>query len=218
MLTVLFDLDGTIIDSFEGITKSVQYALHAQGIEVQDLRELTEFIGPPLKIMFPKKFGFDEKTTKTAIKKYRERFDAVGVFENELYPDVRETLQKLRDRGYPLALASSKPEDACIRILNQHGITALFDEIVGAALDDNIITKEDVLLEVFRRMKMKNPKDGVLIGDTIYDVEGAKRVGMDCIGVAYGFGKREDLEQAGAICICENLKEVVKEIEGYKTT
>lgn len=102
MMTILFDLDGTMIDSFPGITKCVQYALGTQGIEVEDLNELRDFIGPPLKTSFQKRYQFDDATTALLIEKYRERFDEVGIFENELYPQVEETLRYLKTRGYPL--------------------------------------------------------------------------------------------------------------------
>lgn len=216
MITVLFDLDGTIIDSFEGITKCVQYALNSHGVEVESLDELRDYIGPPLKYSFQKHYGFDDETTDDLIGKYRERFDETGIFENELYPGVEDALRELKNRGYRIALASSKPEDACRRILDQHGLLDYFDEVVGASLDGRISTKESVLLEVIRRMELSGPKEAVLIGDTVFDVEGARQVGMDCIAVTYGFGSRNDLEQAGAACICEDLEEVVREIEGYK--
>lgn len=208
MTTILFDLDGTIINSFLGITKCVQYALKSKGIEVENLKDLEEYIGPPLKLTFQKNYDFSDEETKFLIQKYRERFDVTGVFENELYPDVEQTLVHLKERGYSLVLASSKPETACERILEKHGLLSCFDEVVGATLDGSISTKEQVLQEVFRRIGSNHPKDYVLIGDTIYDVEGANKVGMDCIGVSYGFGKAKDLECAGAVCICKDLKEV----------
>lgn len=216
MMTILFDLDGTISDSFLGITRCVQYALKAQGIEVEDLQELTDFIGPPLSVSFRKKYGFDDETIAFLVKKYRERFDETGVFENELYPGVREALALLKEKGYPLVLASSKLEGACRLILEHHHILSYFTEVAGATLDGRISKKEEVLEEAMRRMKIQNPKDCLLIGDTIYDVEGAKKAGMDCIGVSYGFGKAKDLEEAGVWCICKDLEEVVRSIERYQ--
>ena len=208
MTTILFDLDGTIINSFLGITRCVQYALRSKGIYVENLEDLEEYIGPPLKQTFQKNYDFSDEETIDLIQKYRERFDVTGIFENELYPGVEQTLLHLKERGYPLVLASSKPETACERILEKHGLLSCFDEVVGATLDGRISTKEQVLKEVFRRIGSNDPKDYVLIGDTIYDVEGANKVGMDCIGVSYGFGKAEDLEHAGAVSICRDLEEV----------
>ena len=208
MTTILFDLDGTIINSFLGITRCVQYALRSKGIDVENLKDLEEYIGPPLKQTFQKNNDFSDEETIDLIRKYRERFDVTGIFENELYPGVEQTLLHLKECGYPLVLASSKPETACERILEKHGLLSCFDEVVGATLDGRISTKEQVLKEVFQRIGSNDPKDYVLIGDTIYDVEGANKVGMDCIGVSYGFGKAEDLERAGAVSVCRDLEEV----------
>lgn len=208
MTTILFDLDGTIINSFLGITRCVQYALRSKEIDVENLEDLEEYIEPPLKQTFQKNYDFSDEETIDLIRKYRERFDVTGIFENELYPGVEQTLLHLKERGYPLVLASSKPETACERILEKHGLLSCFDEVVGATLDGRISTKEQVLKEVFRRIGSNDPKDYVLIGDTIYDVEGANKVGMDCIGVSYGFGKAEDLERAGAVSVCRDLEEV----------
>ncbi|MGN0292325.1 MAG: HAD-IA family hydrolase, partial [Lachnospiraceae bacterium] len=163
-----------------------------------------------------KRYGFDDETIAFLVKKYRERFNKIGVFENELYPGVKEALASLQDRGYALVLASSKPEDACRIILEHHGILSYFTEVVGATLDSRISSKKEVLEEVLRRMDIQNPKECILIGDTIYDVEGAKDIGMDCIGVSYGFGRVEELERAGAYCICKDLEEVVRSIERYQ--
>lgn len=216
MKKILFDLDGTITDSFEGITKCVQYALKHKGIEVENLDNLRSYIGPPLKYSFQKNYDFDDETTSYLIEKYRERFDKVGIFENRLYDGVEECLKDLKEKGYPLALASSKPEEACKKILEKHGLDGYFDEIVGATLDERISTKQEVLQEVFRRMKVENPRECLLIGDTIFDVEGAKEAGMECIGVSYGFGDKKEMEQAGALVVCDNLKEVEKYIEQYQ--
>jgi len=216
MKKILFDLDGTITDSFEGITKCVQYALKTQGIEVKDLNELRPFIGPPLKYSYQKYYGFDDKITEFLIEKYRERFDKIGIFENKVYPGVEECLKNLKENGYSIALASSKPEEACKRILKKHGLDGYFDEIVGATLDGSISTKKEVLKEVFKRMQIIDSKECILIGDTIFDVEGAKEAGMECIGVSYGFGERTEMEKAGALCVCDNLKEVEKYIEEYQ--
>ena len=182
--------------------------MRSKGIDVENLEDLEEYIGPPLKQTFQKNYDFSDEETINLIRKYRERFDVTGIFENELYPGVEQTLLHLKERGYPLVLASSKPETACERILEKHGLLSCFDEVVGATLDGRISTKEQVLKEVFRRIGSNDPKDYVLIGDTIYDVEGANKVGMDCIGVSYGFGKAEDLERAGAVSVCRDLEEV----------
>ena len=186
---VLFDLDGTIINSEEGITKCVQYALSSFGIEEPDRKKLLCFIGPP--------------------------FDKTGIFECELYEGVADTIRKLKEAGCVIALASSKPETACRRILEHFSLTPYFDEIVGSTLDGSISTKQQVLEELGRRMEhMQITKDQMcLIGDTEYDVIGADQFGIRCIGVSYGFGKRELLERAGVYCVCDNMAEVVEALQ-----
>ena len=199
---VLFDLDGTIINSEEGITKCVQYALSSFGIEEPDRKKLLCFIGPPLDPVFREKYGFDADKAWQAVLKYRERFDKTGIFECELYEGVADTIRKLKEAGCVIALASSKPETACRRILEHFSLTPSFDEIV-------------VLEELGRRIEhMQITKDQMcLIGDTEYDVIGADQFGIRCIGVSYGFGKRELLERAGAYCVCDNMAEVVDALQ-----
>ena len=214
MKAILFDLDGTIINSEEGITKCVQYALHCFGIEEPDRKKLLCFIGPPLDPVFREKYGFDEKKAWEAVEKYRERFDVKGIFECELYDGIEEAIRKLKEEGYVIALASSKPETACKRILEHFSLTSYFDMIVGSTLDGSISTKQEVLEELGRRMEhMAISKDEMcLIGDTHYDVTGANRFGIRCIGVTYGFGTREQLEDAGAYQVCDNINEVIDTI------
>ena len=211
MKAILFDLDGTIINSEEGITKCVQYALKSFGIEEPDLKKLLCFIGPPLDPVFREKYGFDEKQAWEAVVKYRERFDVKGIFECELYAGVAEAIQKLKEEGYVIALASSKPEGACKRIIEHFSLTPYFDMIVGSTLDGSISTKQEVLEELGRRMKHMDiaKEEMCLIGDTHYDVNGANQFGIRCIGVTYGFGTREQLENAGAYRVCDTINEVL---------
>ena len=131
MKAVLFDLDGTIINSEEGITRCVQYALKSFGIDEPDRKKLLCFIGPPLDPVFREKYGFDADKAWAAVQKYRERFDKKGIFECELYNGVEEAICKLKEEGYVIALASSKPETACRRILDHFSLTKYFDMIVG---------------------------------------------------------------------------------------
>ena len=205
---ILFDLDGTIIDSQEGVTKCVQYALAHFGIWEEDLEKLRVFIGPPLRGQFRKLYGFTPEQAEEAVKVYRERYVKKGMYECRLYPYVKEILEHLRQKGYLLALASSKNESACIGILEHFGIDTYFDLIGGATDDGKISEKADVLKLVMERMGYPDLEDYILIGDTKFDVLGAKAVGMDCICVTYGFGSREELKEAGAGEIFASLQEV----------
>ncbi len=212
---ILFDLDGTIINSEEGITKCVQYALRAFGIEEPDLTKLRVFIGPPLELIYREKYGMSEEDAWAATVKYRERFDVKGIFECSLYEGIADCIARLKECGYVIALASSKPETACRRILNHFDLTKYFDEIVGSTLDGSISSKEEVLEELCRRMQDQHgdkggiSRDGMcLIGDTKYDAAGAKAAGIHCVGVSYGFGTREELMDAGAEMVFDTVKEV----------
>lgn len=215
MKAILFDLDGTIINSEEGITKCVQYALKAYGIDEPDRKKLLCFIGPPLDPIFREKYGMTEEKAWEAVEKYRERFDVKGIFECCLYDGVRESIARLKQAGYVLALASSKPETACRRILEHFSMTEYFDEVVGSTLDGTISTKQEVLEELGRRMADEeiSKEEMCLIGDTKYDAAGAKAFGIRCIGVSYGFGTREELLAAGAEAVFDRIEEVERYIE-----
>ena len=213
MKAVLLDLDGTLINSEEGITKCVQYALRSFGIEETDLTKLRCFIGPPLEVMYREKYGFTQEQAWQGTLKYRERFDVKGIFECELYDGVEDALKKLKADGYIVALASSKPETACRRIIEHFHLTKYFDEIVGSTLDGSISSKGEVLEELYRRMPDVEKDEMCLVGDTKFDAIGAGNFGIDCIGVSYGFGTKEELEEAGAVTVCDSLGEVLTYLE-----
>lgn len=209
MKKVLFDLDGTLINSQEGITKGVQYALRESlGIDEPDLESLRCFIGPPLALMFDQKYHVPAEKIEPAVAKYREYYDAIGMNQCELYPGVIEALEHLCQKGYVLGLASSKPEISCEQILKNKGIAGYFDYIVGASMGPERREKVLVLEEAFRRMGVSERSEVVLIGDTKYDAVGAVKAGIDCIGVTYGFGTREELFAAGAVQVFDTLEEV----------
>ena len=208
MKAILFDLDGTLIDSSEGITKSAQYALAHYGIEETDLKKLYFFIGPPLSVTFQTHYGFSEEQAYEAVQVYRERYNKTGIFECSLYPGVETCIRKLKESGYMIGMASSKPEESCKRILDHFGILDLFDDVVGATFDGRIDKKGEVLNEVMRRWS-DIPKDEMcLIGDTMFDVNGAKELGIFCIAVSYGFGDVEEMKAAGVAGMCDSLEQL----------
>lgn len=214
---IFWDLDGTIANTYEGISNCLRYALKPYQICLESEEEVRKFIGPPFRYSFPKYCGLDPKQTEEAIGRYRERYIPVGVYECELFPGVRETMEKFRAAGCVQVLTSSKPEAQCRQILEKFELADLFDEVTGASPDGKIDTKLEVLQEAFRRICQKEDcqKDQViLIGDTQYDVDGAKAAGIDCIGVTYGFGTREELFAHGVVDACRNLEEVYRYIRG----
>lgn len=214
MKSVLFDLDGTLIDSSEGITKCAQHALAHFGIDEPDLEKLFCFIGPPLTQSFMVHYGFTEEQAKEAVGVYRSRYTPIGIYESRLYPHVKESIVELKKRGYRIGMASSKPEPACRVLLEHFGIIDLFDDVVGATYDGKIGTKEEVLQEVFRRWSDSSKDEMVLIGDTIFDVEGANLCGISAIAVSFGFGNVEEMVEAGAKAVCHDMLELPDLVDG----
>ncbi len=208
---ILFDLDGTLTDPKIGITSCVQYALHKLGIEEPDLDELEPFIGPPLTDSFREFYGFDDETVQQAVIYYRERFSTVGLFENDIYPGIAQMLERLKQAGRRLAVASSKPTVFVKQILEHFEILSYFDVVVGSELDGTRVKKEEVVEEALRQLLCDgNGHDIVMVGDRKFDVEGAKAYGIDSIGVAYGYAACGELEEAGADVIVDTVEELEK--------
>ena len=210
---VLFDLDGTLTDPELGITSCVQYALRHFGIEVEDRSSLRPFIGPPLVDSFMEFYHFSREQAEEATAKYRERFSTVGLFENEVYPGIELLLDKLKQQGKLVGVCTSKPEKFAVQILEHFGLDGYFDEICGADMSTNgRNSKEAVLSYALDRMDVNDKSRVVLVGDTKFDVKGAKTVGVDAIGVTYGFGSRHEL--AGAVAIVDTVAELERALVG----
>lgn len=211
---ILFDLDGTLTDPREGITKSVQYALAKMGIEEPDLSALEHFIGPPLYDEFRRCYDFDDVQAKQAVAAYRERFSVDGWKENILFDGVPAMLKTLRAAGKTLAIASSKPTLFVEKILELFEIASYFDVVSGATLDGSISTKAQVVERALTLLSVKDRKSAVLVGDRMHDVEGARSCGIDCVGVTFGFGGLQELRQAGAKYIVQDFAELMHLLAG----
>lgn len=208
---LLFDLDGTLTDPKLGITTCVQYALKAFGIEEPDLDKLEPFIGPPLKVSFMQFYQMTEEQAIAAVEKYRERFKDTGLFENRVYIGIPEMLKKLQKKGMHLAVASSKPTVFVERILEHFGMKQYFEVIVGSELDGTRVNKDEVVAEALKQLFGERPveKDKVyMIGDRKFDVEGARIQGVESVGVSYGYGSLQELQEAGADYIVESPGEL----------
>lgn len=205
---VLFDLDGTITDPEEGITKSVQYALQHFHIEVKERQELYKFIGPPLMDSFMEFYGFTEQQAGEALLKYRERFAATGWRENVVYAGMERLLGRLRHQGKRIMLATSKPEIFAERILSYFGLWDYFDFIGGATLDGKRNHKADVIRYVLEANGISHREKVVMVGDRKFDVLGAKELGLATVGVLYGYGDRDELTLAGADYLVESVDEL----------
>ena len=205
---VLFDLDGTLTDPAEGITNSVAYALDKYGIEVADKSSLNVFIGPPLSESFRKYFKFSILQSVDAVTKYREYYHDRGIFENRLYEGITELLAALKDAGKCVIMATSKPTVFAERIADHFDFRKYFDIIVGSELDGTRIDKAEVIKEALRQAGDPSPERCIMIGDRLHDVVGAKKTGLPCIGVLYGYGSREELEETGADVIVNSVTEL----------
>lgn len=210
---LLFDLDGTLTDPRVGITTCVQYALKSFGIEEPDLDKLTPFIGPPLKDSFKEFYHMDDEQADAAVEKYRERFQDTGIFENEVYKGIPEMLRLLQSKGFYLAVASSKPTVYVERILEHFNLRKYFCVVVGSELDGTRVNKDEVVKEALNRLFAYKPiqyKQVYMIGDRKFDIEGAKAIGVESVGVTYGFGDMEELKAAKADYIVRSVDELQK--------
>lgn len=206
---ILFDLDGTLTDPKEGICKSVQYALHSMGIEEADLDKLEPFIGPPLIDSFMQFYKMKREDAEKAVVAYRERFSAVGLYENKVYKEIPELLAECKAQGMKIAVASSKPEIYVNKILKHFDLAKYFDVVVGSELDGRKTKKEEVVAEALKKLKC-DKKQTVMIGDRCFDIEGAKAQGIASIGVEYGYAAKGELKKSGADYIAKNVKQLKK--------
>ena len=207
---ILFDLDGTLTDSGPGIMNCVQYALEKLGKPEPDRDKLRCFVGPPLQRQFMEYAGIDEERALQAVAYYRERYLPVGIFENSVYPGIPQLLSFLRRKGYVVAVASSKPEPLIRLVLEHFDLSGYFDVIVGPTPDGKFSAKAEVIRETLRRLGIPDErrKEVLMVGDTVYDVEGARQEGLDCVAVAYGYGERAGLEASRPLRIVDTVEEL----------
>lgn len=206
--TILFDLDGTLTDSGPGITNSVAYALKKWNIEEKDINVLRKFVGPPLDASFAKYYGFSKEKCVQAIQYYREYYLTKGIYENQVYDGMEELLKWLRDTGRRAIVATSKPEPSAIHVLEYFHMDSYFDIIAGATMDGSRVEKSDVIRYALDRAGIRDLSGVVMVGDRENDIQGAKANGLDSIGVLYGYGSREELEEARAMQIAETVEDL----------
>lgn len=204
----LFDLDGTLTNSGEGILRSVEYALNELGAPVPDRASLRPFIGPPLIDSFQLICGLSPEMAERAVKKYRERYSEVGLFENMVYDGMHDVLRALNTAGKHCFMATSKPEVYSRRIAERFGLTPLLEEICGSTLDGRINSKESVVRLALERAGHPDPARVHMIGDRRHDVEGSRACGIDCTYVLFGFGSRKEAEECGAAYIIETPQQL----------
>ena len=205
--TILFDLDGTITDSGEGIINCVIYALERFGLPIPERDSLRYFVGPPLHESFIKQ-GVPAERAEEAVAVYRERYVPTGMFENSPYPGIRKVLETLKTKGHNLYVASSKPEWMCIEILKHFNLDQYFEQICGATMDTSRTNKEAVIAYLIEQNGKTD--NMIMVGDTKFDVIGAKFHGIPCVGVSWGYGTVEEMEEAGASSVVFSMDELLK--------
>ena len=207
---VLFDLDGTLTDSGEGIINCAVFAMERLGIPVPPREELGVFVGPPLWDTF-RQFGVPTDRVDEAVEIFRSRYVPIGKFENTPYSGIRETLEALRAQGRKLYVATSKPEVTAREILEHFDLSRYFAEICGATVDKTRTSKEDVIAYLLSLDACR--ENSVMVGDTAFDVIGAAAHGIPTIGAAWGYGKTEDMVSAGAAAIARSPEDLLRIIE-----
>ena len=206
--TILFDLDGTLTDPFEGITNSVAYALKKMGITPPKNSELKKFIGPPLAESFEKFYGFSKEESYKAVDIYREYFAPKGIFENTIFKGIPEMLASLKKAEKRLALATSKPTVFAEKILKHFNIDKYFDVVVGSNLDGSMTDKAEVVAAALKGLGAVEPSTTVMVGDRSHDIIGGIKNGICTVGVTFGYGTKEELVQFHADYIAGSVDEL----------
>ena len=213
----LFDLDGTLIDSQEGITKSLYHTFRFFGIPVADIGELKKFIGPPLRDSFRTYSNLSEADIEKAIIMYREHYSEKGIYENSLYEGTMEMLSRLNAEGIQMVIATSKLTAYAEQIAERFDMKQYFDLIVGSEIDGTHTRKSEAINYALNKIDPDRRKSAVMIGDSKYDVIGSQEVGIDNISVTWGYGSRSELKEANAMKLVDSPNELCTVILGTRT-
>jgi phosphoglycolate phosphatase len=205
---IFLDLDGTLTDPSEGIINATIQALEYFGIHETDRAKLGDFIGPPLYVSFAKHYGFSREKSQKAIEVFQDYYAPKGLYENTPYPGIRELLAKWKDEGRKLVLATSKPEIFAMQILERFGMAGSFTFIGGGDPFETRVHKSEVIRYGLGKLGLTTDIPAVMVGDTKYDILGAAEVGFPTVAVTYGFGKREDILEAGASWVVDSVDEL----------
>ena len=203
---IFFDLDGTLTDSGEGIINCAALALEHFGLHIPSRQEMRVFVGPPLDQTFIK-FGVPANRVDEAIRVFRSRYVPIGILENHPYPGIRELLEQLKSSGHRLFVATSKPEEMALRVLDRFDLSRYFEKICGATLDGSRIEKADVI--AYLLTQVDSVANTVMVGDTAFDVTGAAHHGIPTIGITWGYGEEADMVSAGAVSIARTPDELL---------
>ena len=205
---LFFDLDGTLTDPAPGITNSFKHALKSFGMEIPPYETLCSFIGPPLVETFKTQLGFSDEKAAQGVVYYREYFAQKGLLENSVYAGVPELLATLKQAGKTLVVATSKPEEFSIRIIEHFGLAPFFENVCGSLMNEDRSKKDEVIAYAIERNHITDKSKILMIGDRMHDILGAKKYGIKSCGVLFGYGSREELETAGADFIVTDVAEL----------
>ena len=207
---IAFDLDGTLSDPSHGLVASFIYAFKKMGVDYGAPESLKRFIGPPIYEAWQEEFGFTPEESSRALLIFREYYQVYGWWDNEIYDGVPEMLQKLKSAGKTIILATSKPEIFAKKILNRANLTQYFDFVGGAATDKTRDKKHEVLEYSLASVGVTDKSRAILVGDRIYDAEGARACGIDSLGVLYGHGSEEEIRAAGFTLTAKTVSDINK--------
>ena len=206
---LLFDFDGTLFDTGPGVMNCVRYALEKLGVYDDDEAHYRKFIGPPLNEMFSELYGFDDAMAMEAVRLYRERYQPTGIWECAPYPGMASLLDRLREAGYLIAVATSKPTPSARQILEHYDLVPKFDFICGSEFDGTRSKKHEVVAAVLEHFGLtETPTEALMIGDRKYDVLGAGKCGVPCLGVGFGYAEPGELAAAGAVAVADTVEDL----------
>ena len=208
--TYLFDLDGTLTDSGRGIMNAVRYALDKMGEDIPAENELRKFVGPPLEESFGKIAGLSDDRIAEAVRLYREYYFDKGYLENDVYDGIKDMLDRLKAQGRQLAVATSKNEAVTLKVLEHFGLDEYFECVAGALLDGTRKNKDEVIACALERCGAKDRSKVIMVGDRMHDIEGARKLGIECIAVMFGYGSREEFEEHRAAFIADTPDDILK--------
>ena len=205
--SVIFDFDGTLCDTGEGIKKSAKYALEAFGMECESPDELDFFIGPPLLLVFQEHYGVSASMAEDLVKKYRERYTNTGLYECELYDGIEKLLSALKSDGVLVGIASSKPLKYIELLLDKFNIRNYFDAVCGVDFKTDCEPKTSIIARCIEELKVA-PEEALIVGDRSYDVDGARANNIDAAGVLWGYGTKFEFIECSAKFIVEKPEDI----------
>ena len=210
---VIFDFDGTVVDTGEGILKSLQYSFKEMGREVPDLDDLKKFIGPPIYYSYTTFYGVSEEEVSMYITKYRERYKVKGIYECELYEGMVDLIDTLKAKGVKVGIASSKPQHLIYSVADYLKITDKFDAIVGVKIDDsNHSSKTQLILDAMAEMGADDKSKVLMVGDRMFDIDGAAGAGVDSCGAIWGYGSEEEFREHNATHIAYKTADILETV------